>query len=92
MLQETLPRPIEAFLRNCQVSGVPRLEFRSVKARYSEFIENWNDVMKIEAAFKTIAEKGEKRVATGEDPELVMADLEAEFMKIYSDEPPDSNS
>ena len=91
VLQETLPRPIEAFIQSCRVSGVPKSEFRSIETRHDELIDDWDDVMRFEATYKTIAEKSVKRVANGEDPELVAHEMEVEILRIYSEGRPRSS-
>ena len=95
MLQETYPKPIQAFLRLCDASTAPKAQWRSIKADYYSFIEGWQAKMKFDSWLQVAMADAEERLSRGEDPEAVQADLAKRFQEIYgepADPPNDATS
>ncbi len=87
VLQESLPRPIEAFLMSCEKARAPRSEFRSIRARYEQLLPLWQKKMEFDSWFREAMVDVEKRVLDGEDRQAVLDALGVRFQEVYgSDE------
>lgn len=87
VLQESLPRPIEAFLMSCEKARAPRSEHRSIRATYEQLLPLWQKKMEFDSWFREAMMDVEKRVLEGEDRQAMLDELGARFQEVYgSDE------
>ena len=87
VLQETLSRPIEAFLTSCDKARAPRSDHRSIRARYEQLLPEWQEKMKLDSWFRQAMVDVERRGLEGEDRQAVLDELSERYEEAHGADP-----